>query len=319
MTNLIKTTPRTLTKAQFQSLSELPAEAEWLANIMNAKTQRAYAIDLRGFMAFSMINWQLLRAVERSHVIAWRDDMLSRELAPATIRRKLSALASLYDYLCENNAVLLNPVAGVERPKANNNQGSTPVLGSKQVRRLLAAPPADTLKGVRDRSILSTLLYQGLRRSELCGLRVKDMSTRQGQMYFTVRGKGSEQRYVVIHSTTYELIQDYLALAGHGDDDHGAIFRPVVNNRTKNLNRPLSPDAIYQLVKKYGAETGLSAEVKGLCVHATRATAATNALENHADIAEVQEWLGHANISTTRLYDHRRHKPEDSPTRKIKY
>jgi integrase/recombinase XerD len=54
--------------------------------------------------------------------------------------------------------------------------------------------------------------------------------------------------------------------------------------------------------------------VNGLCVHSLRATAATNALSHEADIAKVQEWLGHANVSTTRLYDRRKTRPEDSPT-----
>jgi len=53
--------------------------------------------------------------------------------------------------------------------------------------------------------------------------------------------------------------------------------------------------------------------------HSLRATAATNALDHEADIAKVQEWLGHANISTTRTYDHRRTRPEDSPTFKVAY
>jgi site-specific recombinase XerD len=54
-------------------------------------------------------------------------------------------------------------------------------------------------------------------------------------------------------------------------------------------------------------------------VHVLRATAATNALDHHADLAKVQEWFGHANISTTRIYDHRRIRPEDSPTFKVAY
>jgi integrase/recombinase XerD len=70
---------------------------------------------------------------------------------------------------------------------------------------------------------------------------------------------------------------------------------------------------------QYGRETGLSAEVLGLCSHSLRATAATNALSHDADIAKVQEWLGHANVSTTRLYDRRKSKPEDSPTFRVKY
>ena len=68
---------------------------------------------------------------------------------------------------------------------------------------------------------------------------------------------------------------------------------------------------------KYALETGIRAERIG--PHSLRATAATNALDNSADIAKVQEWLGHSNISTTRLYDKRKMKPEDSPTFKVSY
>jgi len=79
-------------------------------------------------------------------------------------------------------------------------------------------------------------------------------------------------------------------------------------------------DSVYQnIVRKYGLETRLSAEVMGLCVHSLRATAATNALSHDSDIAKIQEWLGHANVSTTRLYDRRKSKPEDSPTFRVKY
>jgi integrase/recombinase XerD len=112
-----------------------------------------------------------------------------RELAPCSIRRKLSALSSLFDYLCENNAVAVNPADGVKRPAANGNEGSKPALGDAQAWRLLTAPAPDTLKGVRDRAILATLLYHGIRREELCLLRLRDVQSRQGVMHFRVKGK----------------------------------------------------------------------------------------------------------------------------------
>lgn len=130
-----------------------------------------------------------LRTVTRAHVIAWRKHLEARELEPSSIRRKLSALSSLFDYLCESNAVPGNPVDGVKRPMANNNEGSTPALGDAQARRLLEAPPPDTLKGVRDRVIIATLLYHGIRREDLCSLRVRDMQSRQGVMHFRIKGK----------------------------------------------------------------------------------------------------------------------------------
>ena len=64
---------------------------------------------------------------------------------------------------------------------------------------------------------------------------------------------------------------------------------------------------------------GINTDVHGFCVHALRATAATNALAYHADIAKVQKWLEHANIATTRLYDRRQSRSEESPTLKVEY
>jgi integrase len=109
-------------------------------------------------------------------------------------------------------------------------------------------------------------------------------------------------------------INDYLDAAGHGLDDSGALFRPVRNNRTSRLEGAITPDGVYRLVRSYSGELGFL-----IGAHALRATAATNALDHQADIAKVQEWLGHANISTTRIYDHRRTRPEDSPTFKVAY
>jgi integrase/recombinase XerD len=333
--NELVVSERSLTPAQYQALADVPAELEWLANIKNKKTRRAYEADVAEFMAFAGLRAPVeLRTVTRAHVIAWRKHLESREkrskgrrpgakvqgLEDSSIRRKLAALSALFDYLCERNAVAGNPVDGVERPTANGNEGSTPALGDAQARKLLDAPPEDTLKGVRDRAILATLLYHGLRREELCGLRVRDIQSRQGVMHFRVKGKRDKIRFVPIHATAQRLIAEYLALAGHGEDIAGPLFRPVTNNRTGELDRPLDPASVYRnIIQKYGLETGISAQVNGLCVHSLRATAATNALSHEADIAKVQEWLGHANVSTTRLYDRRKTRPEDSPTFRVRY
>jgi integrase/recombinase XerD len=113
------------------------------------------------------------------------------------------------------------------------------------------------------------------------------------------------------------LIAEYLEAAKNGGVPDGPLFRPVKNNRTFTLEKHLVP-GYRNIVCKYGRETGISAELNGLCVYSLRATPATNALSNKADIAKVQEWLGHASISTTRLYDWRGSKPEDSPTFAVK-
>lgn len=321
MSELVPLYKEGLTAAQFQGLAQVPPELEWLANLTNEKTRRAYKIDVAEFSQFlGLKRPEEFRTITRAHVIAWRETLERRELSPSSIRRKLSALSSLFEYLCEKNAVAGNPVDGVKRPMANSNEGSTPALSDAQARRLLEAPPEDTLKGIRDRAIIATLLYHGMRREELCTLKVKDVQSRQGVIHFKVTGKRDKTRYVPLHPLAQRLIEHYLSLAGHSTDSDGALFRPVRNNRTSELARSLNANSLYRnVVRKYGQITGLNVEVNGLCVHSMRATAATNALSHEADIAKVQEWLGHANVSTTRLYDRRKTRPEDSPTFRVRY
>ena len=308
---------RLLSAAEFHALSDVPAVYEWLANIDNPNTRRAYQGDLEGFVGFCGIETpDELRDVTRAHVIAWRGSLEGLGLAPATIRRKLSALSSLYDYLCNENAVETNPVAGVMRPTADNNEGKTPALSDEQARKLLQAPTGDKLKAVRDRAILAVYLFHALRRTELATLTVGSLQERRGVMHLRVEGKGSKTRYVPVHAAALVAVNEYLELAGHREEKKGALFRPVRNPRGERSGA-ITGDGIYKMLKGYALQAGV--HVDGLCLHALRATAATNALENFADIAFVQAWLGHANISTTRLYDRRHSRPEDSPTFKIRY
>jgi site-specific recombinase XerD len=94
----------------------------------------------------------------------------------------------------------------------------------------------------------------------------------------------------------------------------------VQNRLTGELKKPLHPVSVYHdIVKRYGKEVGITEDVRGFCVHSLRTTAATNALAHGADITKVQEWPGHADISTTRMYDRRRWRPEESPTFKVEY
>jgi integrase len=194
-------------------------------------------------------------------------------------------------------------------------------------RRASPAPPAaataDTLKGVRDRAILAALLYHGLRREELCLLRLRDIQSREGIQHIRIHGKGSKIRFVPAHLVALRLISEYIEFGtriGVMFDLGGPLFRPVVNNRTGTVSRPLDPGSVYRnIVVKYARESGVSAEAIGTCVHSMWSTAAINALSHEADIAKVQEWLGHANVSTTRLYDRRKTRPEDSPTFHVKY
>jgi site-specific recombinase XerD len=316
MTELITQQERRLTAAEFQQLATVPAAVEWFANIDNPRTRRAYQNDLQDFCGFvGLAGADEFRAVTRAHVLAWRADLEQRGLAGATIRRKLAALASLFDHLLENNAVVGgNPVHGVKRPKIDSNEGKTPALGDHQAKALLEAPDPDTLKGQRDRAILAVLLYHGLRREEAALLRMADILERRGIKHLRIHGKGGKLRFVPLHPVAAERIHAYLERDSQREPGHGPLFRSL---RGRTTGAGVSANGIYTVVAHWAHAAGIN--VEGLGVHGLRATAATNALEHEADIAKVQVWLGHANISTTRLYDRRGQRPEDSPTFKVKY
>lgn len=131
--NLVNLTPSgrsLLTAEQFHRLADVPPEAQWFANLASAQTRRAYQADIKAFMAFVGIQSPAeFRTVARGHVLAWRADLEKQGLAGSSIRRKLAALASLYEYLCDSNAVTHNPVKGVKRPKVDSYEGKTPALG----------------------------------------------------------------------------------------------------------------------------------------------------------------------------------------------
>jgi integrase/recombinase XerD len=163
------------------------------------------------------------RDVTRAYVIAWREHLVQQGLANDTIRRKLAALSSRYAYLCDRNAVLHNPVLGVKRPRSMNREGVMPALGDHQARDLLQAPPEDMLKGKRDRAILATLIYHGLRYEDLCTLKVDDIHQREGVTHLRVEGKGDKLRYQPLHPLAQRLITEYLmALKGSAEKNKDA-------------------------------------------------------------------------------------------------
>jgi site-specific recombinase XerD len=316
MPGIVIQNERRLTAKEFQILAEVPAAVEWFANIDNPRTRRAYQGDLEDFCSFvGLSTSEEFRVVTRAHVLAWRAQLEQRGLAGATIRRKLAALASLFDHLLESNAVAGNPVHGVKRPRIETNEGKTPALGDHQAKALLDAPDPETLKGKRDRAILAVLLYHGLRREEAAQLMMADIQERRGIKHLQIHGKGGKLRFLPLNPLAAERIYAYLEMSGHHLVDVKApLFVPL---RGRSTGTGITANGIYAMVGSYAKVAGIN--VAGLGVHGLRATAATNALEHEADIAKVQAWLGHANISTTRIYDRRQLRPEDSPTFKVRY
>ena len=288
----------------------------WLANLDNQQTRRAYRSDIQDFFALVGVHSvEDLHEISRGHVLVWRANLENSGLSAATRRRKLAALASLFNYLIERDPrYTRNPVHGIRRPRTESYEGKTPALSNVQAKLLLNAPDLYSQKGLRDRALLAVLLFHGLRRQEVALLKISDLQMRDGFQHLRIQGKGGRQRYIPLQIDAAKCLTLYLENARDGADRSSFMFTSL---RGSKAGQSLSADGIYKAVCHYAKLTGI--DVAGLGVHGLRVTAATNALEHHADIAQVQHWLGHASISTTRLYDRRQNRVSDSPSFKIQY
>jgi site-specific recombinase XerD len=223
--------------------------------------------------------------------------------ATSTIRRRLAALSSLYKHLVRHGHAARNPVGEVERPAINRDEGSTLAFAKAQARKLLDLPAEDTIAGLRDRAILSVGLQVGLRRAEIAALKVGDLHQNRGYDSLRVMRKGGRRDALAINPQTAARLRAYLDAAGHAADIDGPLFRPLKHNGKRGEERRhMDPDAIDRVVRKYAGALGLD---RGYSAHSMRATFITTALENGAQLEDVQRAAGHRDPSTTKLYDRR--------------
>ena len=216
-------------------------------------------------------------------------------LAATSIRRTLSATRTYFGFLLGEGLIERDPTEDLEPPKIWRRLPD--VLGQGDVERLLEAPdPSDHLFW-RDRAMLEFAYASGVRVSELTGLKVRDLDLEEG--FAMVYGKGSKERLVPVGGAAVRALRVYLRdvrpglEAGRGRGQ-GAVF---LNARGGALSRM----GVWKILKKHVERAGIT---KRVTPHTLRHSFATHLLEGGADLAAVQEMLGHADISTTQIYTH---------------
>jgi integrase/recombinase XerD len=213
--------------------------------------------------------------------------------APATITRAVSSLRGYFRFLVEEGVLEEDPSELLETPRAGRPLPD--VLSVPEVESILAAVTPDRTFAFRDRAILEVLYGCGLRVSELCGLRVRDSDVIDGLV--RVLGKGSKERLVPLGADARHALHRYLREL-RPRLDKGASEGRVFLNRN---GRPLSRMGVWKLLRQYVERAGIT---KRVTPHTMRHSFATHLLEGGADLASVQEMLGHADISTTEIYTH---------------
>ncbi len=222
--------------------------------------------------------------------LAWRK---RSGLAAASIKLEAVALRIFFRFLLARKILTKNPAENLSIPRVEKYLPET--LNGSAIGRLLESVSGADPLGLRDRAMLELLYASGLRISELCNVRLEGLDLAEGMIRVT--GKGNKTRLVPVGSEARGAIGRYLELE-----------RPKLVSRRSGAEiflsvrgRKLTPQRVWQLIKRYAARAGLEANVYP---HLLRHSFATHLLAGGADLRIIQEMLGHADISTTQVYTH---------------
>ncbi|HSE27404.1 MAG TPA: site-specific tyrosine recombinase [Gemmatimonadales bacterium] len=214
-------------------------------------------------------------------------------LAPASIRRTISAIRTYYAFLVGEGRVPIDPADRLQGPRPGRTLPEP--LNRAEVEALLEAPGVDQPLAWRDRALLELGYGAGLRVSELCGLGLTDLRFAEGLV--RVMGKGGKERLVPVGRSVVGAVSVYLHTLRPALDRGTTRDRVFLNAR----GTPLSRVGAWGIVKRCATAAGIT---KRVTPHTLRHTFATHLLEGGADLRAVQEMLGHADLATTQLYTH---------------
>lgn len=267
-------------------------------------TRQAYWLDARHWLAYcehSGIDPAPVSAsakrdkARRSRLVeavsAFIDGMTDAGVASTTRARRIAALSSIFERLRQKEPDLFNPFSATSGPKRERGvrERPTPPVLPAVVERLLAACAADTTcAGKRDAALLRLLWATGMRRSSAVSLtRERLLPQADGTYLAEVTAKGRRLVRVLIRGRAAEALREHLA----GSEQGGAVFR-------RDTGKPMKGKDVWCVVRRRARDAGVTARVSPHCFRASFVTFGTASLEDRADAA------GHADVSTTRLYDH---------------
>ncbi len=281
---------------------QINAFAQYLADERraSARTVETYIRDLRSFRDY--VREEGLPADARKlDIVALRGFLASLfgSNQASTMKKKVSAIRSLFKFLLKRHIIEQNPASGLRSPKIS--QSLPRFLTVEQAFRVIDAPPKEEKRAkplkVRDQALLETLYATGVRVSELAGMNLDHCDFTESEV--RVLGKGGKERIVPLGKSAVEAIRAYLP-------ERGGLLEKAKQGEPDALwlsrsGRRLGVRQVQNIVRRHGT---LGAGRGDLHPHAMRHTCATHLLDAGADLRSIQELLGHSSLSTTQRYTH---------------
>lgn len=295
----------------------------FLHNQLSDHTRRAYENDLKQFFKFLEGRFDPMepRSILAEHVILFRKyleegRLTGKVMAKASINRKLAVVKSFLNWLKLNRYVSENP-AELVKGFPQTQESSLKGLSDDEASKILNLPNLNAKSGALHGAILSVLLYLGLRKGELIGLKVGDLDEERGISVLKVRGKGHRVRILPLTERVRLALVHYFEICRR-DWNHKEqpLFCPTKNPLGGELTKPLNPNAITYIVGRYAKKAGI---LKPISPHSCRATCISNALDRRATHRSVQHLAGWSTPLMIQRYDKRREDLKNSAAFLIEY
>jgi integrase/recombinase XerD len=273
------------------------------ATISNPHTRRAYRHAVRLFLAWCDERRLTLRRVTPGDVGRYFDRHGS---GIPTKKQHLAAVRGFFDVLVRRHVVPFNPASSVRGERYRVVEGRTPEITAEQAGLMLKSINTGSIIGLRDRAILTTLIFTLARIGAVARLRMKDLARDGDDFTLRLHEKGGQIRDIPVRHDLERYLFAYLEAAGLRDAAADSpLFRSVAGKSGKPTGRGISADDMGQMVKRRLKAAGLP---ERLSPHSFRVAVITDLLAQGVPLEEVQELAGHADPRTTRLYDRRKRK-----------
>lgn len=296
---------------------------EMFTNTLGKETKRAYVQAIKEFFGKDLCNITIedMQAVTPEMANKYAMNLLNNGLKRTSINRKLAALHSFYKFLCRRSIGIMtyNPFdtdEGCIRFKnAQKNYIAKRALVTDEVKTMFDLAKMDnSIIGVRDLLVLELLATTGMRRAEICEIKIGDIQLTQGVYAINIVGKGNKERIIVASNEVMGIINKYMNMRGITMKDKDEYLLVSHANR-KSGSGKVSTNMIYRIVKHYAELADIDPDT--ISPHTLRHTFATQCIGMGTPIQDVQQLMGHASINTTELYNHSFNIINNNPAEKL--
>lgn len=279
--------------------------AQFINKSNSELTRKNYLSNLQQFVLFS--GKKDARDVRVEDVLAWRESMEKRNLAPHTISTKLATLSALFEYFRDYGIINRNPATTklVPRPEQPLQSPKGRALSVQEVRFLLYTIHRDNTTDKRDLAIIYTMLRLSLRVSEICKLKVSDIKTEGRHWVIDYRSKGGRKQRQPLPKDVKDVIDAYLEadrrnrIDSKTGGENAFVFQANISRRNFGVSEPLTTRHIWHIVKTRGRLAGIGK----LSPHDLRRTAITKAFQQNTPVTSILNMSKHRSVETLMIYN----------------